>query len=149
MENKLSQDSELPKVIYIKEQGLKLYLDEPWAYFDEKENIHVLIGREFNPRQGINMGDLMAGIIELIPQVEQGRTEYQMRLVLPFTKRLLYAKFKEPNGVELAYVDGSLRFKEIELDESGNLNFADYAFLLNEEDRIRLKPQKRELVRAI
>ena len=134
-------NNELPSVLYLEEQDLRLLLDENWSYFKQHKDMICVIGYEFNVRHGKNMGNIMAGILRI--------KEDKIETVLPFSSKLLYASFTEENGVSLSYVDeGALNHKVIYFNEEGSLNFNDYAFLLNETDSKRLKPNQRELLKA-
>lgn len=141
------EDIPLSNFIYIKEQDLKIYIERSWSIFDQYQDMCVLIANELNIKNGQNMGALMAGIIRLVPaNNEEG---FEIKLVLPFSPRLLYAKFIEDNYLELAYMkDGHIEKKVIAFDEFKNLNYDDYAFLLTNPLNQEIEEEKRVLAKA-
>ena len=119
----VENESEIPELLEIPEQNLRL-INEINPYFQKKGDLFVIIAREINFRYGKNSGDLRVGII----RIKEDKT---FELVLPFSKNIIYATINN-NVVKIAYVeDYCLKNKDIELNESGRLNFEDYAFLLD------------------
>lgn len=125
-----NESSEIPELLEIAEQGLRLEnVYNP--YYCKKDNLYVLITREINFRNGRNYGNLRAGIIRLT-----GNNDIE--LVLPFCRNLIYANLKD-DMVELAYVENKdLKTKNIFFNQEGKLNIEDYAFLLDLEDEYLL-----------
>lgn len=119
----VENESEIPELLEIPEQNLRL-INEINPYFQKKGDLFVIIAREINFRYGKNSGDLRVGII----RIKEDKT---FELVLPFSKNIIYATINN-NVVKIAYTeDYCLKNKDIELNESGRLNFEDYAFLLD------------------
>lgn len=126
----VENESEIPELLEIPEQNLRL-INEINPYFQKKGDLFVIIAREINFRYGKNSGDLRVGII----RIKEDKT---FELVLPFSKNIIYANINN-NVVKIAYVeDYCLKNKDIELNESGRLNFEDYAFLLDPEEQYLL-----------
>lgn len=119
----VENESEIPELLEIPEQNLRL-INEINPYFQKRGDLFVIIAREINFRYGKNNGDLRVGIV----RIKEDKT---FELVLPFSKNIIYATINN-NVVKIAYVeDYCLKNKDIELNESGRLNFEDYAFLLD------------------
>ena len=126
----VENESEIPELLEIPEQNLRL-INEINPYFQKKGDLFVIIAREINFRYGKNSGDLRVGII----RIKEDKT---FELVLPFSKNIIYATINN-NVVKIAYTeDYCLKNKDIELNESGRLNFEDYAFLLDPEEQYLL-----------
>ena len=126
----VENESEIPELLEIPEQNLRL-INEINPYFQKKGDLFVIIAREINFRYGKNSGDLRVGII----RIKEDKT---FELVLPFSKNIIYATINN-HVVKIAYTeDYCLKNKDIELNESGRLNFEDYAFLLDPEEQYLL-----------
>lgn len=122
-----SETSEIPELLDIPEQGLRL-INEVKPYFNKIGDLYVIIAREMNFRNGRNNGDLRVGIVRL-------REDNCFELILPFSKNLIYANIIG-DAVELAYVENrSLKTKYIAFNNEGKLNFEDYAYLFEPEEQ--------------
>ena len=131
-----NESSEIPELLEIPEQNLQL-INEFKPYYYKEGDLYVIIARGINIRNGINNGDLRAGIIRLFKETNT------YELVLPFSKNLINAIIKE-GMVKLVYVENrTLKTKSIPFDSEGKLNFDDYAFLLDEDEKWSLKPSYR------
>lgn len=121
-----NESSEIPELLEISEQGLRLEnVYKP--YYCKKGDLYVIIAREMNFRNGRNYGNLRAGIIRLTK-------DNDIELILPFSRNLIYADIKD-DMVELAYVENKkLNIKNIFFNQEGKLNIEDYAFLYDSED---------------
>lgn len=121
-----NESSEIPELLEISEQGLRLEnVYKP--YYCKKGDLYVIIAREINFRNGKNYGNLRAGIIRLTE-------DNDIELILPFSRNLIYADIKD-DMVELAYVENrKLNTKSIFFNQEGKLNIEDFAFLYDSED---------------
>lgn len=122
--------------IYIPEQNLELMINDEFV-MDTLGDMTSIIGREVNYRQGINQGNLRAGIIRKTENVDE---KEQYEVVLPLTVNLLFAKFNASGGVDLVFsLDGKVQNRSIYFQEDGTLNYDDYDFLLTESEKRELQ----------
>lgn len=122
-------DIGLKKVFFVN-QPLVLEND---SIYDVRGDYVVLLAREYNCRYGINCGDIMCGIIKREWQQTNEGLKRNWKVILPFNKMLLYAKFLNDRDIQLVrYYDYHLEHYVVSLQSDGTLNPSDYAFLLEE-----------------
>lgn len=127
----VENETEIPELLEIPEQNLRL-INEIKPYFHKEGDLYVIIAREINIHYGLNNGNLRVGIIKF------AKDSNNIELVLPFSKNIIYATIKN-NTVEIAYVENkSLQTTNIAFNSEGDLNFEDYAFLLEPEEQYLL-----------
>lgn len=122
--------------IYIPEQNLELMISDEFV-MDTNGDMTSIIGREVNYRQGMNQGNLRAGIIKKTNDSDE-KEHYEV--VLPLTVNLLFAKFNDRSGIDLVFsLDGKVQTKSIYFQEDGTLNYDDYDFLLTDSEKLELQ----------
>lgn len=122
--------------IYIPEQNLELMISDEFV-MDTNGDMTSIIGREVNYRQGMNQGNLRAGIIK---KTNDSDEKERYEVVLPLTVNLLFAKFNDRSGIDLVFsLDGKVQTKSIYFQEDGTLNYDDYDFLLTDSEKLELQ----------
>ena len=122
-------------LLKIKEQNLLLEIDNNYSIFDYKNDLYVIIAHEFKYHNGKNTGDLMVGIIRIVKN--DITNKYEIKLILPFTKKLLRAKIKDNYKIDLYYLKNDyIYFKQIDLEKDFTIPKNEYQFLLEEDTTI-------------
>lgn len=125
--------------LYISEQNLEITLNSQFNVFDSWGNMYVIIGYDADHTLHHRSSKLMCGIVELKKVIDQDRTYYLQRLVLPFTNKLLYAKFQNDNKVLLVFKDQKIEKREVQLDANYHILPEDYAYLLDYKEHAPIK----------
>lgn len=98
------------------------------AIFEQKGNYLIILAREFNYRYGINNGDLKVGVVRYEKECIDGIEVYHFEEILPFTKKLLYARFLNDNKINLCSYEEGLHNKIVSLNENGTLDLEDIEY---------------------
>lgn len=123
---------DLQGLIYLKEWNQTLILDEN-SFFEVQGEYIILLAREYNCHNGSYKGDLMPGIVKREQQLVDGKNHYIWKVILPFTKNLLYARFLNERDIQLVrFHDKHLDYKTVSLKEDGTLDYQDYAYLFED-----------------
>lgn len=81
------------KRLHVFEQNLDLSLNSKFSFFNFKGDMYVIIGNDLDYNYFHRDGQLLCGIVEIKRGLDNGRGIYLERLVLPFSSKILFAKF--------------------------------------------------------
>ena len=119
--------------LYIEEQALDITLNPRFSIFHSKGDMHVIIGYEADHTFYNSDSKLMCGIVELKKTCMNGENVYLEKLILPFSNKILYAKFsEEENRVLVVFKkDEVIQKRWLEID--GDVLKGSFDFILDDE----------------
>lgn len=79
--------------LHIDEQAIDISLNPNFSIFHSKDDMHVIIGYEADHTFYNNDSKLVCGIVELKKVSFDGQDVYLEKLILPFSNKILFAKF--------------------------------------------------------
>ncbi len=106
--------------LYIKEQNIEITLNPLFSFFNQVNNLYVIIGYEIDHTYKNKNGELVCGIVE----IEKNGNEPKVKLILPFSSKILYAKISPQQDQVMVYYKENKLIKKTIL--SINNNFIDY-----------------------
>ncbi len=109
-------------------------MNSNFSFFDVNDNLVVIIGYATDHTLSNHAGKLMCGVVELKKVLLQDQVLFIQRLVLPFSSKILFAKFNHDNqDLMVVFKEGEKLMKKIMSIHDGNINKQDYVCILDED----------------
>lgn len=120
--------------LYIPEQGLEISLNSNFSFFDVNDNMVVIIGYATDHTLSNHAGKLMCGVLEIKKILSKDQEFFIQRLVLPFSSKVLYAKFdKEAECFTVMFKEDEKLVKKTINIRNGVIPYEEYASLLGDD----------------
>ena len=120
--------------LHIDEQALNVALNPNFSAFHSKDDLYVIIGYEADFTFYHRDSKLVCGIVKIKKAIIDDQEVFLEKLVLPFSSKILFAKFVEDsNQVIIVYkTETGIKKQELEIRD-GQILLQDSEYLLDDD----------------